>query len=742
MGANCCSSVTGGINDIYELSTGQWDVENVKSAYSKNRKLVLMKKQTLKTKNKIDIDMKISDHLEPLESITYYKNQQPSDEDNFVDQLFKPKEESIVFVDKKKDISKDITSDEIKTITGLSWKRPSDIFRTHNYYLYKTIEPNDIKQGMLGNCYFLSSIAAIAEFRERIEKIIVENDVTKNGQYGIRLYIQGEPVIVIIDDHFPCANSRHAAFTHCRGSDNEIWVSLIEKAWAKINGSYAMTIAGLPSEGLSTLTEAPTVTYIHKKYSADKIWEILLDADKRDYIICTCTQGTQDLEEKAGLVPGHAYTIISAFEIGNLRLLKIRNPWGQFEWRGDYADNSPLWNDELKRKVNYTNEDDGIFYMSFPDFLKYFPYSFVCKFEREFKYYSKKFLQIPDETMVACKINITKPTRIMINLHQKSSRIFNEIPNYKTNMSRIVLCKYHSDRPRNYEYIKSHSSTNEKLHLELNKLEPGEYHIFSHVNWPYQGYKNDYVISTYAEELVPIEPVIKEEIAEDFLHNILYSYLEQNVESKKLKENLQLEVSSKDNDLGFYMMLFKNTSKDESQYINFDVDLNKPVRLCTSHPHLVVNSQTSDHKNYTLNFNIEPDVDYLVLFELEDEPWYSNLKIDSIKVTTKKGVKADPQKGVLRKYLKNLTKQSLSIDGVFVSELESDFAMFLIFSNELADNIKMQVTCSDLINLRSEQTITNLYVESKDFSYIKLPKIDISTGVDFKYAYSIKKLLI
>ena len=57
-----------------------------------------------------------------------------------------------------------------------------------------------------------------------------------------------------------------------------------------------------------------------------------------------------DLEEK-GLVPGHAYTILNIKEINykgyNVRLLKLRNPWGNTEWSGDWSDGSRLWTEEL-----------------------------------------------------------------------------------------------------------------------------------------------------------------------------------------------------------------------------------------------------------------------------------------------------------------------------------------------------------------------------------------------------------
>jgi hypothetical protein len=56
-------------------------------------------------------------------------------------------------------------------------------------------------------------------------------------------------------------------------------------------------------------------------------------------------------------------------------LLKLRNPWGDTEWTGDWSDGSKLWTAEMMQKLKHTfGDDDGIFWMSFRDFLKHFPY--------------------------------------------------------------------------------------------------------------------------------------------------------------------------------------------------------------------------------------------------------------------------------------------------------------------------------------------------------------------------------
>lgn len=47
------------------------------------------------------------------------------------------------------------------------------------------------------------------------------------------------------------------------------------------------------------------------------------------------------------------------------KLVKMRNPWGRGEWQGDWSDSSYKWTDSVKEMLNYSNQDDGIFFMTF-----------------------------------------------------------------------------------------------------------------------------------------------------------------------------------------------------------------------------------------------------------------------------------------------------------------------------------------------------------------------------------------
>ena len=88
----------------------------------------------------------------------------------------------------------------------------------------------------------------------------------------------------------------------------------------------------------------------------------------------TTSADTQDEVQReylksVGIHSHHAYSVIGIYEVpvneAIVRIIKIRNPWGNFEWNGDWSDYSPLWTFDLLKALDYTLKDDGIFCMAF-----------------------------------------------------------------------------------------------------------------------------------------------------------------------------------------------------------------------------------------------------------------------------------------------------------------------------------------------------------------------------------------
>ena len=107
------------------------------------------------------------------------------------------------------------------------WRRGTEIYGGEARLFLDRIEPCDIKQGILGDCYFLSSIASIAEKEERIKKIFVSTDINKYGCYCVRICERGEWEEVIVDDVFPTDRNGKPIFT--QGNGTELWVNLKKK---------------------------------------------------------------------------------------------------------------------------------------------------------------------------------------------------------------------------------------------------------------------------------------------------------------------------------------------------------------------------------------------------------------------------------------------------------------------------------------------------------------------------------
>lgn len=78
----------------------------------------------------------------------------------------------------------------------------------------------------------------MAEEPARVIELFDTKEVNKAGIYMVTLYINGVETPVLIDDYLPTIYSKPC---FASSNDGELWVSLLEKAWAKLHGSYALT---------------------------------------------------------------------------------------------------------------------------------------------------------------------------------------------------------------------------------------------------------------------------------------------------------------------------------------------------------------------------------------------------------------------------------------------------------------------------------------------------------------------
>lgn len=183
----------------------------------------------------------------------------------------------------------------------------------------------------------------------------------KKGLYVMRFFKDFIWRYVIIDERIPCFKSNmEPVFGKC-ANIWEIWVPLIEKAYAKLNGSYESLISGFIDDALNEMTglvsekiklNDPKTGLIHPSLgSNDLFWKTLLDR-KKEYCMmgCSIVGGTEEKFKidgrPCGIITGHAYAILDIFELTEpktrevFKIVLIRNPWGNTEWNGSWSDQS------------------------------------------------------------------------------------------------------------------------------------------------------------------------------------------------------------------------------------------------------------------------------------------------------------------------------------------------------------------------------------------------------------------
>jgi hypothetical protein len=120
----------------------------------------------------------------------------------------------------------------------------------------------EVVQGSLGDCYLLCALAAVTR-DAGVDDALIDEQFEDAGVYGVSLWLDGRWRMVWVDAFFPCyapkaeAGRRRQAWRlifAATADHKQIWPMVVEKAIAKVRGSYEGIGGGRISEALAMLT--------------------------------------------------------------------------------------------------------------------------------------------------------------------------------------------------------------------------------------------------------------------------------------------------------------------------------------------------------------------------------------------------------------------------------------------------------------------------------------------------------
>eukprot|EP00753_Platysulcus_tardus_P000361 PLAT10367.1.p1 GENE.PLAT10367.1~~PLAT10367.1.p1 ORF type:complete len:723 (-),score=420.00 PLAT10367.1:102-2270(-) len=270
------------------------------------------------------------------------------------------------------------------------WLRPAEICPGEPQLFIGGLGSADVIQGQLGDCWFLSALSVMASRPELLHQLFVTTGQEAQGRYCVQFFKDGDWRQVFIDDRIPCDSMGKPLYADCK-DPNEMWVLLVEKAYAKLHGCYQSLVGGFADYGLQDMTGgAPAKIDLRSRKVAAAVkdgtlWGMLKDNQATGLLGAAHRLigkgGHHESHHSQGILAGHAYSVLRLEEVGEHRLVKCRNPWGMREWSGDWADGDVMWEDfpDTEAALGYVPENDGTFWMSFADFCSVFNTIYTCR---------------------------------------------------------------------------------------------------------------------------------------------------------------------------------------------------------------------------------------------------------------------------------------------------------------------------------------------------------------------------
>lgn len=316
------------------------------------------------------------------------------------------------------------------------------------------ITPKTIQAGRLINYALLSGFAAISENPRLVRRLfrMYQPEGGKFKFHKVKICQAGEWRNIVVDDYLPCYPLGRLMFS--RNEADEIWVAVLEKAFAKLyEGYFSLASLTIPNV-LFDLTFCPVIqiglnseSTVKSEPLTDTLWSKMLSWKREGFIMAAESSIHNVKRAYIESSEGLSYVILDLIEIKHERyptigkipsdvtkLLEIRNIWGVFEYKKDWGQASPLWTPEIKKHFKISSSPaDKKMYVPFDIFLTDFHTLNLCKtvpwnqltvrgeFERES--HPRLNGAFHFSSRVLYEFTLAEQTEVIVGLHQADDKI-------------------------------------------------------------------------------------------------------------------------------------------------------------------------------------------------------------------------------------------------------------------------------------------------------------------------------
>jgi len=265
------------------------------------------------------------------------------------------------------------------------WLRPHEICQRPKF-IAEGASRFDVEQGEQGDPWLLAAVSSLTLTPKFLDRVVPPDQNFEHGYCGVfrfRFWHFGDWVEVLIDDRLPTHKGR---LVYLHSTDpTEFWAALLEKAYAKLYGTYEALHNGFTTKALQDLTGGIVQSFSLNSQDRLLTYQVLNSAVPRSTLLIASINidsrhdNKRHLRLRNGLITRHAYSVTGLArvrgQLGDTHLVRLRNPWGKGEWNGPWSERSWEWDslsDRDKELLSVRVRNEGEFWMAFDDFAKQF----------------------------------------------------------------------------------------------------------------------------------------------------------------------------------------------------------------------------------------------------------------------------------------------------------------------------------------------------------------------------------